>query len=239
MRFLVLIFLILINSCASQKIIYLKGENHKNLFDKRYKQASIQRAKNHEISLMLEGYFSEERIGNNIYGIESDKVAPLSYALSAYARLDTYLNNKTMSKKERSDYYRTITGTFFLYDKIKSFKEIKEKLNLESISLNSEPLVVKNFCIKIINYYAEKYYGLNKPLKRYLKNLANLETLWQSLVVKERDKDFVTNIISAYDLARYPVVVIMGERHIIGVSNLLKDRGFDVKVLNIKRRRID
>jgi len=228
-------------SLVKHKTIWIKGENHSSMYDARWKSLTIKRAHMGEINIMLEGYFPEENIGNNTLGIEDPITKNLTNCLNNYNRASKVEDINFHSKIEKDAYLRTITGTFFLYDKIKYYKYLIADIGLNPPTLNSSMDYVKKFCHSVVSYHA------NNTFKKYRNELiyflssngVNQKVLWDKIVVGERDKTFADNI--AKNLERVnpnkETIIVVGKRHVSGLMALLLKKGIITKELIIIRRK--
>lgn len=244
MKLLIIIYSLLLLSCATnQRIIYIKGENHLAYYDKQWKQFTQERAKNGEVNLFREGYFPEELISKNTYGIDDPKIYSLSNALKLFSDIEFILNDIKLNKKEREGYIQKIKNSVFLYHQIKYFKQLKNTIDMYPNKIDSLTYL-RNFYKKVIYYHA------NTDFKKYKKELLqyineknfderNITYLMNEITVKMRDVKMANNIYNKYyDINNdKDIIVIVGQKHTLGIIQLLKKRNLNVKELIINKRK--
>lgn len=239
-----LLLSLLLFSCATHKgTLYIKGENHQAHYDKKWKQYTQDRAKQGEVNLLREGYFPEELINQNTYGIDDPKIYNLSNALRMFSDIDFALTTTKLTPKEKEDYINRIRNSVFLYEEINYFKKIKHKLSL--IINRDTPLttLLESYKKVIIHHSQNDFKQYQKALNQYITEKTfskkNIDYLWDNIVIKARDKKMADNIYRAYNQINNDkdIIVIVGSRHTQGIMKYLKEKGLKPQELKIIKRK--
>ena len=173
----------------------------------------------------------------NIYGVDDPFLYSFTQCLIRHIEIEA-LRKVVAHGIYIGDSVKIIRQSFVIYDKLKPLQKLKRKIGKDPNKIK-DFFKLQSFCKEVINYYADGILNKYKEeINTFMKNGGqdNLIAVWNPIVIQERNRIMIKNFINKRKEIHNNKdnLMIVGFDHVPGISKILFDMGFEVRLLKSK-----